>query len=341
MRKLKFFIRKLYHLLWFLSLFIFFYVPKVNGAVDVSASFNSQSVDTTWTIASNGSKNGSTRFISNNDITGNFIYADVCTTGYEPTIWVTQDIEGKAITSSKWYKVNVPCYASGYKATVYRQIIYITRVNYDAGNPNVFSIYFTDRLFSNTDYTTYMRLLHLGISDTIPLEDLMYDETTTQTSILNDILSELRSNPNVDQQILQSNQAILQQEQQANQNLNDIKDSITNDSSSGAQSSAGDFFSNFNTNNFGLTGIITLPLNLISSITSSSCSNLVLPLPFVNQNLTLPCMSSIYSQYFGSLFSLYQLITDGIISYWICIKVFELVKGFKDPETDKIEVLDL
>lgn len=123
--------------------------------------------------------------------------------------------------------------------------------------------------------------------------------------------------------------------------INGLNDSLNNSDSSGATSEASEFFSGFTTDTFGLTSIITAPLNLIGSITSSTCTPLGLPLPYVNKTLELPCMSSIYSQYFGSFFTLYQTITFGIIAYWVCVRIFNLVKDFKNPDHDEIEVLDL
>ena len=126
-----------------------------------------------------------------------------------------------------------------------------------------------------------------------------------------------------------------------NDTLNDMNSSINNSDSSGATSDASNFFSNFTTDTHGLTGIITAPLNAINSLTSSQCSPLVLPLPFVNENLTLPCMRSIYEQHFGSFMTLYDVITLGIVSYWVMVRIFSLVKDFKNPEHDEIEVVDL
>lgn len=123
--------------------------------------------------------------------------------------------------------------------------------------------------------------------------------------------------------------------------VNNLNDSLNNSDSSGATSEASEFFSGFTTDTFGLTSIITAPLNLIGSITSSTCTPLGLPLPYVNKTLELPCMSSIYSQYFGSFFTLYQTITFGVIAYWVCVRIFNLVKDFKNPDHDEIEVLDL
>lgn len=123
--------------------------------------------------------------------------------------------------------------------------------------------------------------------------------------------------------------------------LGDINDSINNSDSSVASDTAGGFFENFTTDTFGLTAVITAPLNFIKSLTSSSCTPLNVPLPFVDTNLTLPCMSTIYNQYFGGFYTLYQTITTGLIAYWVCVRIFNLVKDFKNPDHDEIEVMDL
>lgn len=124
--------------------------------------------------------------------------------------------------------------------------------------------------------------------------------------------------------------------------VNDLNDTVNDDDVSGATDEASDFFSDFSTNTFGLTSIITAPLTLIQSLTSSSCTTLHLPLPYLdNKYLDLPCMSTIYQSYFGTFFTLYQTITYGIIAYWVCVRIFNQVKDFKNPEHDEIEVVDL
>lgn len=124
--------------------------------------------------------------------------------------------------------------------------------------------------------------------------------------------------------------------------VNNLNDTINDDNVDSATSDAGDFITSFETDTFGLTSIITAPLNLIQSLTSSTCTPLELPLPYLdNKKLTLPCMSSIYQQHFGSFFTIYQTITYGIIAYWVCVRIFNQVKDFKNPEHDEIEVVDL
>jgi len=129
--------------------------------------------------------------------------------------------------------------------------------------------------------------------------------------------------------------------QELNNSIDETNNTIKDNDITGAEDSASGFFNDFNTETFGLTSIITSPLNAINSIINSSCNNLVLPLPFVDKNLTLPCMTTIYSNYFKGFFDLYQIITTGLISYYIIVRIFNLVKDFKNPEHDEIEVMDL
>lgn len=101
-----------------------------------------------------------------------------------------------------------------------------------------------------------------------------------------------------------------------------------------------DFFDDFTSDDFGLSDIITIPLTTIQSLTSKTCSPLSIPIPFTNNSVSLPCMTEIYNQ-FPTIYNLWKIVSFGIISYLIAIDIFHIVKGFKDPESDKVEVLDL
>lgn len=139
-------------------------------------------------------------------------------------------------------------------------------------------------------------------------------------------------------QLIDSTSAIESQTQQQQQQHQEMMDSNTTQ----AESDASDFFGNFTVEDTGgLSAIITAPLNTIQSLLSSTCTNLVLPLPFVNQNLTLPCMNDIYTTHFGAFFTLYQTIILAIISYRCIRSIFFDIKGFSDPDDDRIEVMDL
>lgn len=121
----------------------------------------------------------------------------------------------------------------------------------------------------------------------------------------------------------------------------ETRNTITNDDVDESTSEATEFFEGFDTDTHGLTSIITAPLELIGNIAGSTCSPLPLQVPFVNKTMSLPCMSTIYKKHFGSFLTVYQTITFGIVAYWVCVRIFALVKDFKNPEHDEIEVMDL
>lgn len=103
----------------------------------------------------------------------------------------------------------------------------------------------------------------------------------------------------------------------------------------------GGFFENFNDNDFGLSSIITIPLRFIKSLVDDVCTPVRLPLPFLGKDVYLPCLTPIYEEYFGDFLTLYQTIMHGLVCYYVLVHVFALVKGFRDPDDDKVEVLAL
>lgn len=131
--------------------------------------------------------------------------------------------------------------------------------------------------------------------------------------------------------------AIEQQTQQQQQQHQEMMDSNTTT----AEDDAEGFFDDFEVDLGGLSGIVTAPLSTIQSLLNSTCTNLVLPLPFVNSNLTLPCMDTIYRDNFGAFYTLYQTIILGIIAYRCIMSIFFDIKGFTNPSDDRIEVMDL
>lgn len=103
-----------------------------------------------------------------------------------------------------------------------------------------------------------------------------------------------------------------------------------------------DFFKNFNADTHGLSSIISAPLSFIKTLSNNTCSSLNIPIPFSKgQHINLPCMTDIYKNNFGQIYNIYSTIITGIIAYWVCVRLFTLIKGFKDPEDDKIEVVEL
>lgn len=141
---------------------------------------------------------------------------------------------------------------------------------------------------------------------------------------------------NTDAIIIEQQQQQTQQQQQQHQ---EVMDSNTTE----AENETIGFFNDFQVpDSGGLSAIVTAPLTTIQSLLNSTCTTLRLPLPFLNnQYLELPCMSSIYSQHFGAFFTLYQTIILAIIAYRCILSIFFDIKGFTNPDDDRIEVMDL
>lgn len=143
-------------------------------------------------------------------------------------------------------------------------------------------------------------------------------------------------------EITASNATQNQSEQQAEQH-NETMNFFNNENTTQAESEANNFFESFTSqDNGGISSIITAPLSAISGLASATCTPITLPIPYLdNKQLVLPCMSAIYTEHFGTFFSLYQTIIFGVIAYRMLVSIFMMIQGFKNPDDDKIEVVDL
>ena len=94
--------KKLKYLLLILP---FLFISNVKAATFGSYNFVGYKIDDEWFISSNSSITGYISF--NNSVenlsttTGNFAFADVCTTGNEPILWVTENLLGQLAPSTK------------------------------------------------------------------------------------------------------------------------------------------------------------------------------------------------------------------------------------------------
>lgn len=212
-------------------------------------------------------------------------------------------------------------------------------LSYQIGNP-----YASD---NNQMWSSYQNHLSQSMSFGVQSVELWESDDTSaqlnemvrQQSDTNNKLNDLKDKQSeTNSKLEESNKKLDEQ----NKKLQETNDTLKDDDVSESSEEAESFFSGFTTDTYGLTSIITAPLELIGNLSGSTCSPLSLEFPFVkNTTLELPCMSSIYKKYFGSFLTVYQTITFGIVSYWVCVRIFALVKDFKNPDNDEIEVMDL
>lgn len=305
-------------ILWFLTgLFIVFYgILNVNASSISEARLFGHSLDDEWSISPNGSIIGTADyFLFTDGSVPNYLYADVCTTGNAPTVWVT-GFGGNTRVSpdTKVYKVNKPCSVSGYSANVYRFTFYITSFD-DAGNGNL-GLQFNTRLFSNTDYNTFFRLLSITYSNSLSYSDI---DLSNQQNIID-----------------QNNQIISGQED-IKDSVNNVDDTLKDDNiDNNNVSSTFEEFNSFLDDNSTITQLITLPITLYSSILNNvggSCQSFNLG-SLYGEYLVLPCVN--IGNYLGStLWGMIDLIISGFAVYFIAkklIKVFNNFSSMKDGD---------
>lgn len=104
----------------------------------------------------------------------------------------------------------------------------------------------------------------------------------------------------------QTQQNILNKQNEINNNINDVKNGVSDINSSINDSSSPNLDSLNNSAGWLPAGpidsILNLPLTFLNSLTtnlSKTCTPIDLPLPYINKKLTLPCLSTIYSQIEG------------------------------------------
>lgn len=124
--------------------------------------------------------------------------------------------------------------------------------------------------------------------------------------------------------------------------INDLNNNITDSNVNGANSIGQQVLEDsLEESNLGFGDLLLSIIDFIESLFDSTCSPLEFTLPFVHNEVSLPCMSTIYTTHFPTLFTLYQVITTGLIAYRVILNLFHKVHQLEDPNYDKVEVLEL
>ena len=263
MKKLKF--------LLFILPFVF--ISNVNaGSINEVMLFGHR-LDDEWSISPNGSTIGTADyFLFTDGSVPNYLYADVCTTGNAPTVWVT-GFGGNTRVSpdTKVYRVNKPCSVAGYSANIYRFTFYVTSYD-DAGNGNL-GLQFNTRLFSNTDYNTFFRLLSITYSNSLSYSDI-------------DLSNQ--------QNIIDQNNQIISGQQDIKDSVNNVDDTLKDDSidSTNTTGTLSDLSDSLPTNSV-ISDLLLLPVRLFQKVLNSingSCTTFNLGSLF-GTDLTLPCLN--------------------------------------------------
>lgn len=146
------------------------------------------------------------------------------------------------------------------------------------------------------------------------------------------------SNVNFD---VDSNESINSNIKDTNNTIKDTNDTIKDDNVDSSTSQGSSFFNDFQSGDVGsLTDIVSLPLDYISHL-NDSCTPFVIPAGSLG-NITIPCLSSIWSKTsFANVINTASVLINGFICYKLLLNLFYFFKDLKDPDNDKVEVMDL
>lgn len=126
-----------------------------------------------------------------------------------------------------------------------------------------------------------------------------------------------------------------------NQEQEKTNNTIKDDNVDGSTSQGSSFFNDFDSGDVGnLTDIVSLPLDYISHL-NDSCTPFVIPAGNLG-NITIPCLSSIWSKTsFANVINTASVLINGFICYKLLLNLFYFFKDLKDPDNDKVEVMNL
>ena len=123
---------------------------------------------------------------------------------------------------------------------------------------------------------------------------------------------------------------------QTNDKLDDLNSSLKNSDVDTNDS----FFSNFTTTDHGISGIITAPLRAINKLTST-CQSVTFSV--LDEPIELPCGDTLFWNKEGvqSFRLIWNILVGGPILFLLLKKLFKVVESLKNPDDDRIEVMDL
>lgn len=300
--------KKLKYLLLILP---FLFISNVKaGSINEVRLFGHR-LDDEWLVGANSSTTATADyFLFNDSSVPNYLYADVCTTGNPPTVWVTGFGGNTRLTpDTKVYKVNKPCSVAGYSANIYRFTFYVTSYD-DAGNGNL-GLQFNTQLFNNTDYNTYFRLFSITYSDTLSYSDI---DLTNQENII------------------EQNNQIISGQTDIKDSVNKVDDTLNDDSidSTNTTDTLSDLSDTLPTNSV-ISDLLLLPVRLFQNVLNSingSCTTFNLGSLF-GTVLTLPCIN-IESLVGSTLWTVIDILFCGAFVLVIRKKFVDIFEGLSN-----------
>lgn len=177
---------------------------------------------------------------------------------------------------------------------------------------------------TSTKYDQGVRVFLISANVEDNLSDALLGQITSQNDI-----------------IINQNEQLIDSSKKNNEEQKKTNDLIESTDTTVANSSGNDFFNNFDSGSNGdLTSLVSLPLNYINHL-NDKCEPFTLPLGKFG-NISIPCLSSVWSTTgFSNIINIISAIINGLICYRVALNLLTLFNNLRDPESDKLEVMDL
>ena len=284
------------YLFFVISLFSLFLV-NVKGAVLPSSSFDLRLFDNPLPVIKYVSSNSTLKgniFLNNFSMKEDYSYLvfDACINlVVDSSNFIISNTGYNAYfleESVKVYQMSDSCSVNGSGGVHYRVQIQVGGYKDSEGDGLNASSYLTIK--NNKGYNSFWRFYSPQLSSVDVLTPLI--DSSKSIGKQQEIIDEQKkTNKKLDD--------VNKNQQDTNKKLDDVKGAITSEDGpklDGLNNSAGWLPAG------PLDSILNLPLSFLQNLftnLSKTCQSVSLPLPFVNKNLELPCLNSIYSQIDG------------------------------------------
>lgn len=382
MKMFKFVLRKIYHLIAFLSLFLFFINPvkavsgnpNTNGTeftTAIGATFldntngNLTTVDTRWnntgkyytadlTLNAANTSGANLNIKLLEPVVNGYTYILSVLVG-APVFLKTSDskfciAENLSNNVERWNRnmcvntfyrdfatgANFNIVDSSYSTTIgYTVLYYGFTANVTASS--VMLVFQSQQSMSNS-------VIFGGYKLELISDNKQLTQQQITSAVQNSGLATANSVSQVQQginEVKQEIQGMEQQQQQTNEKLDDIDDTLNNDNVDGANSQVDNLLNNSNfSDNTGIQAIINAPLNFISSL-SNTCSPINLTIPYIDKPVQIPCIKQELNNHIPLVVPVLSTAINGFIIYRILLDLVRIIKNARNPDDDRIEVLDL
>lgn len=252
---------------------------------------------------------------------------DYCINGPNPILNIWSSVYNNVdYTYSLGYSMHLGSESWTY-SPCYRSFISL-KMNYHTNASVSSDLVFTQLTISGVKFGMFA---NFGYSPILRYTDLVYYNSADYNAALVEAKKIGQS-----QQTNSKLEDLNKKQDQTNGKLEDLNKNLKSDE---IDDNSG-FFSNFSSSDHGLAGIITSPLRAINKLTSVCQS---VSFNVLDEPIELPCGDTLFWNKEGvqSFKLIWNILVGGPILFLLLKKLFKVVENLKNPDDDRIEVLDL